>query len=41
MCRRWLKFAGRLSGNVIMTGNVLLNGIKKSLDYGFVVSNLY
>ncbi|KAL1803073.1 hypothetical protein DCAR_0934747 [Daucus carota subsp. sativus] len=28
--------AGRLSGNVIMTGNVLLNGRKQSLDYGFV-----
>ncbi|KAL8156484.1 ABC transporter G family member 15-like [Apium graveolens] len=28
--------AGRLSGNVIMTGNVVLNGRNKSLDYGFV-----
>ncbi|KAG6629905.1 hypothetical protein I3843_14G118000 [Carya illinoinensis] len=26
--------AGRLSGNVVMTGNVLLNGKKKRLDYG-------
>ncbi|XP_052182079.1 ABC transporter G family member 15-like [Diospyros lotus] len=26
--------AGRLSGKVIMTGNVLLNGRKKRLDYG-------
>ncbi|KAG2671139.1 hypothetical protein I3760_14G119400 [Carya illinoinensis] len=26
--------AGRLSGNVVMTGNVLLNGMKKRLDYG-------
>lgn len=30
-------YAGRLSGNVVMTGNVLLNG-KKRLDYGGVVS---
>lgn len=28
--------AGRLAGNVIMTGNVLLNGKKKRLDYGAV-----
>ncbi|KAK6247729.1 hypothetical protein QUC31_019294 [Theobroma cacao] len=28
--------AGRLSGNVVMTGNVLLNGKKKRLDYGSV-----
>ncbi|CAI9781290.1 unnamed protein product [Fraxinus pennsylvanica] len=28
--------AGRLSGNVIMTGNVLLNGRKKRLNYGGV-----
>ncbi|XP_021277890.1 ABC transporter G family member 13 isoform X2 [Herrania umbratica] len=27
-------YAGRLSGNVVMTGNVLLNGKKKRLDYG-------
>ncbi|KAK4492356.1 hypothetical protein RD792_003160 [Penstemon davidsonii] len=27
---------GRLSGNVVMTGNVLLNGNKKRLDYGAV-----
>ncbi|KAF3957757.1 hypothetical protein CMV_017263 [Castanea mollissima] len=26
--------AGRLSGNVVMTGNVLLNGKKRRLDYG-------
>ncbi|KAK3026356.1 hypothetical protein RJ639_042653 [Escallonia herrerae] len=26
--------AGRLSGNAVMTGNVLLNGRKKRLDYG-------
>ncbi|KAK8336595.1 hypothetical protein V6Z11_A09G134400 [Gossypium hirsutum] len=26
--------AGRLAGNVVMTGNVLLNGKKKRLDYG-------
>jgi len=30
--------AGRLPRNVVMTGNVLLNGKKKILDYGFVVS---
>ena len=29
---------GRLAGNVIMTGNVLLNGKKTRLDYGGVVS---
>ncbi|XVE59976.1 hypothetical protein DITRI_Ditri05aG0089600 [Diplodiscus trichospermus] len=28
--------AGRLSGNVVMTGNILLNGKKKRLDYGSV-----
>ncbi|CAH1452021.1 unnamed protein product [Lactuca virosa] len=28
--------AGRLAGNVIMTGNVLLNGKKKRLDYGAI-----
>nr|QMS43325.1 ATP-binding cassette transporter G family member 13 [Medicago truncatula] len=28
--------AGRLSGNVIMSGNVLLNGKKRRLDYGVV-----
>ncbi|KAK2993803.1 hypothetical protein RJ640_027681 [Escallonia rubra] len=28
--------AGRLSGNAVMTGNVLLNGRKKRLDYGVV-----
>lgn len=31
--------AGRLSGNLLMTGNVLLNGRKRRLDYGGVVSN--
>ncbi|XP_028081897.1 ABC transporter G family member 12-like [Camellia sinensis] len=30
--------AGRLSGNVIMTDNVLLNGKKRSLHYGVAVS---
>lgn len=30
--------SGRLSSNVIMTGNVLLNGKKRRLDYGLVVS---
>ena len=30
--------AGRLSGNVVMTGNVLLNGTRRRLDYGLVVS---
>jgi hypothetical protein len=29
---------GRLSKNVVMTGNVLLNGKKKNPGYGFVVS---
>ncbi|KAI3706744.1 hypothetical protein L6452_24683 [Arctium lappa] len=28
--------AGRLAGNVIMTGNVILNGKKRRLDYGTV-----
>ncbi|XP_031400088.1 ABC transporter G family member 15 [Punica granatum] len=28
--------AGRLSGNVIMTGNVLLNGKKRRIEYGVV-----
>ncbi|KAL2942015.1 ABC transporter G family member 15 [Bienertia sinuspersici] len=28
--------AGRLSGNVVMTGNILLNGKKKGLQYGGV-----
>ncbi|KAA8528071.1 hypothetical protein F0562_035060 [Nyssa sinensis] len=27
--------AGRLSGNVVVTGNVLLNGRKRRFDYGF------
>lgn len=31
--------AGRLSGNLVMTGNILLNGRKRRLDYGGVVSN--
>lgn len=35
----WIRFAGRLPRNVVMTGNVLLNGKKKRLDYGVVVSN--
>lgn len=30
--------AGRLSGNVVMTGNVLLNGEKRRLEYGGIVS---
>ncbi|KAL0370339.1 UNVERIFIED_CONTAM: ABC transporter G family member 15 [Sesamum angustifolium] len=30
--------AGRLSRNVVMTGNILLNGKKRRLDYGVVVS---
>lgn len=30
--------AGRLSTNVVMTGNILLNGKKRRLDYGVVVS---
>jgi len=30
--------AGRLSRNVIMSGNVFLNGKKRRLDYGGVVS---
>ncbi|KAL3580054.1 hypothetical protein D5086_017889 [Populus alba] len=29
--------AGRLAGNAVMTGNVLLNGKKSRLDYGGVV----
>lgn len=33
------RIAGRLSGNVIMSGNVLLNGKKRRLDHGVVVSN--
>lgn len=32
--------AGRLSKDVVMTGNIFLNGKKKRLDYGEVVSNL-
>lgn len=31
---------GRLARNVIMTGNLLLNGKKARLDYGLVVSFL-
>lgn len=31
--------AGRLSRNVVMTGDILLNGKKRRLEYGFVVSN--
>ncbi|KAI3449994.1 hypothetical protein Pfo_006659 [Paulownia fortunei] len=30
--------AGRLSRNIVMTGNILLNGKKRRLDYGVVVS---
>lgn len=30
--------AGRLSSNVVMTGNILLNGKKRRLDFGVVVS---
>lgn len=30
--------AGRLSAKVVMTGNILLNGQKKNLQYGGVVS---
>jgi len=30
--------AGRLSRNLIMSGNVFLNGKKRRLDYGGVVS---
>jgi len=33
-------FAGRLPKNVVMTGNVLLNGKKKTPNYGFVVSTV-
>jgi len=32
--------AGRLSNNVVMTGDVLLNGKKKTPSYGFVVSTV-
>ena len=32
---------GRLSRNVVMTGNVHLNGKKRRLEYGGVVSNFY
>ena len=31
-------YIGRLARNVIMTGNLLLNGKKARLDYGLVVS---
>jgi hypothetical protein len=30
--------AGRLARNVVLTGKVLLNGKKRRLDYGVVVS---
>ena len=33
-------FTGRLSKNMIFSGNVVLNGKKRSLDHGGVVSNL-
>jgi hypothetical protein len=32
--------AGRLARNVVLTGKVLLNGKKRRLDYGVVVSIL-
>jgi hypothetical protein len=35
LCER---FAGRLARNVVLTGKVLLNGKKRRLDYGIVVS---
>jgi hypothetical protein len=31
-------YAGRLARNVVLTGKVLLNGKKRRLDYGLVVS---
>jgi len=33
--------AGRLARNVVLTGKVLLNGKKRRLDYGIVVSISY
>jgi hypothetical protein len=33
--------AGRLARNVVLTGKVLLNGKKRRLDYGIVVSYSY
>jgi hypothetical protein len=33
--------AGRLARNVVLTGKVLLNGKKRRLDYGLVVSYSY
>jgi hypothetical protein len=33
--------AGRLARNVVLTGKVLLNGKKRRLDYGVVVSITY
>ena len=46
MCmRRWIdlheRSAGRLARNVVLTGKVLLNGKKRRLDYGVVVSITY
>jgi len=46
MCmRRWIdlheRYAGRLARNVVLTGKVLLNGKKRRLDYGVVVSITY
>lgn len=34
-------FAGRLARNVVLSGKVLLNGKKRRLDYGVVVSISY
>jgi hypothetical protein len=34
-------FAGRLARNVLQTGKVLLNGKKRRLDFGAVVSYLH
>lgn len=34
-------FVGRLSRNVVMTGNVHLNGKKRRLDYGVAVSKFH
>lgn len=37
----FVEHSGRLSGNLVMSGNVLLNGKKTRLDYGEVVSKPY
>lgn len=34
-------YVGRLSRNVVMTGNVHLNGKKRRLDYGVAVSKVH